>query len=297
MMNFNFNKIKEILPLIKKTFDYFVWVMFFVFLVLGGVIFVTDRTYPGDNLYPFKLKFEGFVLATSKILNKQVDFSIDLVAKRSNEIAKILTPKNSMETLGRLDTQVVLTASSISQIQDPTERKRAATKYIAKLNQVSSTLTEKKREFTPVPAQVFPTAAPRVNLNQVQNNTSSPTPAPPPPASSNETPDVSEQIDNTQETIEETIEEMSEIIDQPTMQQDVPITPTQAPTSTPQPTNTPVPTSIPQSATHDQEPQNGSDKKTGDKKEDETPTTAPTDIPQPTTQENTPVQNEVPVSN
>ena len=107
MINFDFNKIRNILPLIKKVFDYFVWVMFFVLLVLGGIIFVTDRTYPGDNLYPFKLKFEDFVLATSKILNKQVDFSIDLVAKRSNEVAKILTPKNSEETLGRLDNQVV----------------------------------------------------------------------------------------------------------------------------------------------------------------------------------------------
>ncbi len=294
-MNFNFNKIKEILPLIKKAFDYFVWVMFFVLLVLGGIIFVTDRTYPGAKLYPFKLKFEGFVLATSKILNKQVDFSIDLVAKRSNEVAKILTPKNSKETLGRLDTQVVLTASSISQIQDPTERKKAATKYIAKLNQVSSTLTEKKKEFAPMP--VSPTIAPQVNLNQVQNNPSSPTPTPP-PSTSNETPDVSEQIDNTQETIEDTIEEMDEIINQPTMQQDVPITPTQSPTSTPQPTDTPMPpTSIPESDTNNQGFNNNSDKKKGDKKEDETPTTAPTDVPQPTIQENTPIPTEVPVSN
>lgn len=294
-MSFNFNKIKEILPLIKKAFDYFVWVMFFVLLVLGGVIFITDRTYPGDNLYPFKLKFEGFVLATSKILNKQVDFSIDLVAKRSNEIAKILTSKNSKETLGRLDTQVVLTASSISQIQDPAERKMAATKYIAKLNQVSSTLAEKKKEFAPVPAQVFPTVAP-------QNNSYSPTPAPP-PATSNENSDVSEQIDNTQETIEDTIEEMGEIINQPTMQQDVPITPTEAPTSTPA-----APTINPQSSIQDPEPKDTSNKKIRKKREKEEPTATPqptipestpipTEIPQPTNQDNTPVPTEVPVNN
>ena len=283
MMNLNFNKVKEILPLIKKVFDYFVWVMFFVLLVLGGIIFVTDRTYPGDNLYSFKLKFEGFVLATSKILNKQVDFSIDLVAKRSNEIAKILTPKNSKETLGRLDTQVVLTASSISQIQDPKERKRAATKYIVKLNQVSSTLTEKKKEFVSTP--VYPTAAPQVNLNQAQNNPNPPTPTQH-PAISNETSDVSEQIDNTQETIEDTIDEMDEIINnQPIIEpeQDIPIIPTQAPTSTPQPTNTPEPTITPNSAAHDQGSENSSDKK-ADKKEDEVPT------------ENTPIPTEVPVN-
>lgn len=275
------------LGIVKKVFDYFVWVMFFVLLVLGGIIFVTDRTYPGDNLYPFKLKFEGFVLATSKILNKQVDFSIDLVAKRSNEVAKILTPKNSEETLGRLDNQVVLTASSITQIQDPTERKKAATKYIIKLNQVSSTLTEKKKEFVPVP--VSPTTAP-------QYNPSSPTPAPP-PETSNETPDVSEQIDNTQETIEDTIEEMGEIINQSTMQQDIPITPTQAPISTPQPTDIPIPTSTP-SVNYEQEFQNDSDKKTHDKKEGSESSPIPTDIPQPTIPpDNTPIPTEVPVNN
>lgn len=287
MINFDFNKIRNILPLIKKVFDYFVWVMFFVLLVLGGIIFVTDRTYPGAKLYPFKLKFEDFVLATSKILNKQVDFSIDLVAKRSNEIAKILTPKNSKETLGRLDTQVVLTASSISQIQDPVERKKAATKYIAKLNQVSSTLTEKKKEFVSTP--VSPTTVPQANLNQVQNNSNSPTP---PPATSNETSDVSEQIDNAQETIEDTIDEMDEIINQPVIQQDIPIIPTEVPTSTPQPTNTPEPTNVPRSAAHDQGSQNGPDKK-----EDQEPTITPTTIPQPTVQESPTIPTEVPVNN
>lgn len=272
------------LGIAKKVFDYFVWVMFFVLLVLGGIIFVTDRTYPGAKLYPFKLKFEDFVLATSKILNKQVDFSIDLVAKRSNEIAKILTPKNSKETLGRLDTQVVLTANSISQIQDPTERKKAASKYIVKLSQVSSTLTEKKKEF--VPTSVSPTTAPQVNLSPTQNNNNPPTSTPPPPTT-DEASDVSEQIDDTQETIEDTIDEMDEIINQPdAMQQDVPLIPTPTLTSIPQPTNTPVPTIAPNSAAHDQEPQNDSDKK-ADKKEDEIPTPI---------QENTPVPTEVPVN-
>ncbi len=132
---------------IKKVFDYIVWVAFFGFLLLGVIIYVTNNTYPGDKMYPFKLKFEEFALLTSKVLNKQIDFSIDLVSKRSYEVAKILSSKNSAETLNRLDTQVELTAASISQISDPVEKKKAAEQYIIKLNEASTILSEKQKEF------------------------------------------------------------------------------------------------------------------------------------------------------
>ena len=135
------------IALTKKIFDYFVWVAFFGFLLLGVIIYITNTTYPGDKLYSFKLMFEDFTLATSKILNKQVDFSIDLVSKRSQEVAKILSSKNSQETLNRLDVQVELTAVSISQIPDPVERKKAAEEYIVKLNEASIILSEKEKEL------------------------------------------------------------------------------------------------------------------------------------------------------
>jgi len=272
--------------LIKRVFDYLVWVMFFVLLILGGIIFVTDRTYPGDKLYSFKLKFEDFALVTSKILNKQVDFNIALVSKRSKEIAKILTPKNSGETLNRLDTQVELTADSISQIENPVEKKKAATKYIAKLTEVSSTLAEKKKEFVATPTNSVIT--PQVNVPQVQNNpTSPPTPIPTQtPTISPEVIEVSEQIDNTQETIEETIEEMTEIINQPTMQNVAPA----PPIGTTQPTDTPTPTINSNSNNYDSVLQNSSDQKTGAQKEDQESTPIPT-------QDNTPIPTEIPVNN
>jgi len=137
----------NIAALIKKIFDYIVWVAFFGFLLLGVIIYITNTTYPGDKLYSFKLMFEDFTLATSKILNKQIDFSIDLVSKRSQEVAKILSSKNSEETLNRLDVQVELTAVSISQIPDPVERKKAAEEYIVKLNEASIILSEKEKEL------------------------------------------------------------------------------------------------------------------------------------------------------
>ena len=175
----------NIATLIKKIFDYIVWVAFFGFLLLGVVIYITNNTYPGDKMYPFKLKFEEFTLLTSKILNKQIDFSIDLVSKRSYEVAKILSPNNSAETLSRLDTQVELTAASITQISDPIEKKKAAEQYIVKLNEASTILSEKQKEFnttatTTSDNQSQPTEqpSPYPTTQQKIQSTSTPTPAP-----------------------------------------------------------------------------------------------------------------------
>lgn len=195
--------------------------MFFGLLLLGGIIFVSNRTYPGDDLYSFKLKFESFALATSKILNKQVDFSIDLVSRRSNEVAKILTPKNSEETLSRLDTQIESTAVSIAQISDPVEKKKAATKYITKLNEVSSVLSEKQKEFvaepqsalqptvqpnTQQPSEFKPTERVSQDILPSITPTSIPTSTPAPEIAT-----VSEQLDNTQQTIQQAIDEMTDL--------------------------------------------------------------------------------------
>jgi hypothetical protein len=215
--------------LIKRVFDYFIWLMFFVLLLLGGVIFVTDRTYPGDYLYPFKLKFESFALATSKILNKQVDFSIDLVTKRSNEVVKILTLNYGRDSLNRLDTQVELTANSISEITDPAEKKRAAEKYIVKLNEVSFVLAKKQKDIIVIPQKNVQNIIPTVPL--------------PMPTSSPAVTTVSQQIDNSQKIIDQTIKQMKDEIANQSAGQNV--TPTLTNTPPPTPTITPIPTSVP----------------------------------------------------
>ncbi|MCR4276924.1 MAG: hypothetical protein NUV87_02230 [Candidatus Roizmanbacteria bacterium] len=223
---------------IKKVFDYIVWVAFFGFLLLGVIIYITNTTYPGDRLYPFKLKFEDFVLATSKILNKQVDFSIDLVSKRSQEVAKILSSKNSADTLSRLDVQVELTAVSISQISDPVERKEAAEEYIVKLNEASIILSEKEKDLlgssttysttintgiqtTPQPttqlpapeSTIIPTATPIIIVQTATQPTSQPTAVQPIPtvAPVLTSTNVSQQINNSQTTIQQTISEMKNL--------------------------------------------------------------------------------------
>ena len=139
--------------LLKKVFDCFIWVLFFVLLFIGGIIYVSSKTYPGDYLYSYKLKFENFALATSKVMNKQIDFSIDLVGKRSNEATTILRSKYGKDGLDRLSTQVELTATSISEITDPVEKKQAAEKYIVKLNEVSSVLSQKQKDLVTTTTQ------------------------------------------------------------------------------------------------------------------------------------------------
>ena len=238
----------NIVASIKKVFDYVVWVAFFGFLLLGVVIYVTNNTYPGDKFYPFKLKFEEFVLLTSKVLNKQIDFSIDLVSKRSYEVAKILSPNNSAETLGRLDTQVELTAASITQISDPVEKKKAAEQYIVKLNEASTILSEKQKELNTTTATIsdnqpqptekpssYPTTQPTSTPTPpAQSTLTEPTTAQQPiqptatptiqpttiilptpttvPPTSNE--NVTQQIINSQETIQQTIIEMQNLATQ-----------------------------------------------------------------------------------
>jgi len=178
--------------------------------------------------------FEDFTLATSKILNKQVDFSIDLVSKRSQEVAKILSSKNSEETLNRLDTQVELTAVSISQISDPVERKKAAEEYIIKLNEASVILSEKEKElltdtntnlqiqptlqptvksFEPestIAPTVMPTTASQIAAQPTSQPTLQPTVILPTPTTApvSDTTNVSQQINNSQTTIQQTIAEM-----------------------------------------------------------------------------------------
>lgn len=210
---------------IKKVFDYIVWVAFFGFLLLGVVIYVTNNTYPGDKFYPFKLKFEEFVLLTSKVLNKQIDFSIDLVSKRSYEVAKILSPNNSAETLGRLDTQVELTAASITQISDPVEKKKAAEEYIVKLNEASIILSEKEKELLGSSTTYSPTTNTGIQTTPQPTSSSSITEPTP-------TPTITIQVITQQPVTQPTVGPISEptstqAVDQPT------IVPTAVPTTTP----------------------------------------------------------------
>jgi len=144
-----------------------------------------------------------------------------LVSKRSQEVAKILSSKNSEETLNSLDTQVELTAVSISQIPDPVERKKAAEAYILKLNEASVILSEKEKEligssttYSPTTSsEIQPTIAQNLQVTPLPTTTSTiyePTAIPPTPTStpvSTQT-NVSQQINNSQTTIQQTIAEM-----------------------------------------------------------------------------------------
>lgn len=285
------------IPSIKKIFDYSIWAIFGILLILGGIIYVTDRTYPGDRLYPFKLQFEDFVLATSKILNKQVDVSINMVMKRSDELTKVWSSGYALVGLNSLNSQVDMTANSINQIQDPELKKLEAERYIAKLDEVSAALREKQAALAAntntvtsqtvgapaqyVQNQLAGTQQPASQVIQpVQNsqgqtitsNTTStstnkpsagsgslPTPSPV-PSSTSETSTLSQQLNDTQQNIQQTITQMTSLTTN-----DVNVTPTEAPTATTAPVvpTSPPPTAVPVIPTNPP------------------PTTAPTSAPPP----------------
>ena len=215
--------------IVKKVIDYGTWALFSVFFILSLLFYITRDSLPGDWLFGTKLGLERVLIATSSLLNKQVDFQIDFVSRRYREISKVLSSKYGLESLMRLDGQVVETADSIANIKDPEERKEAANKYIAELTFISAGLEQEQEKFVSTPP---PTYYPPANN------------APP------ETQAISDQIDNTQETIEETITDMNEI-----QLQDAPIQPTATPTPTPDkrnnlqplipPTDTPAPSQEP----------------------------------------------------
>lgn len=264
------------IPSVKKIFDYSIWGIFGALLILGGIIYVTDRTYPGDKLYPFKLQFENFVLATSKILNKQVDVSINMVMKRSDELTKVWSSGSAQVGLNSLNSQVDLTANSINQIQDPELKKLEAERYIAKLDEVSAALREKQAELAAnspqtntvssqtasspvqyIQNQPAGTQQPAVQIIQpvqdsqgqtiTSNTTSTSTnkpstassslPTPSPTASTSETSTVSQQLNDTQQNIQQTITQMTSLTTN-----DISVTPTEVPTATTAPV---VPTSPP----------------------------------------------------
>ncbi|MBI5126865.1 hypothetical protein HZA76_00200 [Candidatus Roizmanbacteria bacterium] len=256
------------MTIVKKIIDYGVWVIFFVFFGYSSLFYVTKDSLPGDKLYGAKLAAEKILIASSSVLYKQVDFQINFVARRFDEVTKVLASKYGTESLERLDGQVVETAETITNIKDPVERKEAAAKYVAQLSSISSGLANEKQKIVsrPIgnqPQYVYnaPTtntgtnsySPPATQTPQNQPENTYPTPTPP-LITQTQSASISNQIDETQATIQETINDMNQIQLQdstiqptvtPTPTTEIIVPPTSVPTQPPTPTtsqnNTPTP--------------------------------------------------------
>lgn len=241
------------MSLFKKIADASIWVIFVICFILAILAFIARNAVPGDALFGLKLAFEQGLLASSKLLNKQVDVEIGFVSKRFNETTRVISSKYASESLNRLDTQVEVTANEIAQIEDPTQRQEAANKYIAELSQVSNALTQEKQKLQNTYYQPPTTIKNNTGSYSGQTTTTNiaPTNSPQVAITSPQAPDVSQQIDNTQQTIQQTIDQMTQISTQsttdivaPTSEPPTPTTPPEIPTVAPTAAPTQAPATV-----------------------------------------------------
>lgn len=243
------------MTIVKKIFDYAVWVLIFFFFGLSLLFYFSKDAVPGEPMFGTKLGLEKIMIATSAILNRQVDTQIEFVARRYNEVNKVLASEYGSESLKRLDNQVIETAQTIALIENPVEKKEAAAKYSAQLLYISTGLKQEQEKIitNTQASEVYqsPTVYSPPSQNQlVVNQDSYPTPTllPPstiavqnqpentyqaPPAFAQVPPpqiaSIASDINNTQTTIQQTINQMNQI------QQQTSSPPVQIPTSTPIP--------------------------------------------------------------
>lgn len=234
------------MPIAKKIFDYGIWVVFFAISTYASLFYVTKDAIPGDFLYGTKLGVEKVLIASSSLLYRQVDFQIDFVTRRFDEVTKVLASQYGIDSLVRLDSQVVETAESIANIKDPNERKKAADKFITELSYISDKLDEEEEKYIQktLTTNTIPTVTP---VDTRWYNPLAPQPTSGAIASSQ---NVVDQIDSTQNTISSTITSLETIKEQTNNSTGPTPTSSLQKTSefkftetTPTPTMTPVPTS------------------------------------------------------
>ena len=214
----------------KKVLDYSVWIIFFGISLFVVLFLASSSAVPGDFLFGTKLGLEKVIIASSKLLNNQVDAQMSFLSSRLHETTKTINTQYASASFKRLDDQVDTTATTISMISDPVERKQAAQKYVAQLTDVSTVLSQEKQRYT----NTSSTGTTTTSNNQTPTST--------PQSTTSTTTSVTEQIDTTQANVTQTIEQMTQIqyADTNTV-----ATPTEVPTSVPTSVPTEVPTSAP----------------------------------------------------
>lgn len=221
---------------LKKVLDYSVWAIFFGISIFVVLFLASANAVPGDALFGTKLGLEKVIIASSKILNNQVDAQMSFLSNRLHETTKTINTPYASASFKRLDDQVDTTATTISMISDPVERKQAAQKYVAQLTDVSTILSQEKQKYVSTTTSYAPTSTSNT-ITASKDNSLTPTPTPSQTTSSSSN-SIATQIDTTQANVTQTIEQMTQIqyADTNTV-----TTPTETPTSVP----TDVPTVAP----------------------------------------------------
>jgi len=142
---------------IKNIIDSFTWMIFFFIIVLTGIVFISQKSVPGDSTYGVKLGFEKALVRASKVINSEITVQIELTKRRAAETQKVIASTHATESLNNLSQQVSTTEQTILTIQDPQKQQEAAVAFIKTLTNTQDVLeTEKQQIQQTIPENLLP---------------------------------------------------------------------------------------------------------------------------------------------
>ncbi len=249
---------------IRKIFNASSWFVFFAFLPVTVLIFLSQNTVPGDMFYPIKRSMENVVLAAATVSpTTRAAFRTDLTTRRFDEAEKLLLGSSDINGLKEFVVEIQAAQEEVSAISDPIKKQELQQKiqtsvieYEKRLDAVKVKLVAREPRQLAIIATLTPTGSqtvsPTIEPTTIPLPTNTPFPVPtakvgqpaiptntpvPLPTSTPKPPTPSKQTPSATPT--------------PVPPTDVPtIAPTltseQTPTSTPVPSFTPTPTPVPE---------------------------------------------------
>jgi len=143
---------------IKRSFSSFTWVIFFFFIALTGIVYLSQNSVPGEPTFAVKLGFEEALVRASRVMNNEITVQIELTKRRVKETEKVIATNHASESLTNLANQVSTTEQTILAMNDPQKQKEAAKEYIETLSVTDSVLESEKIDLPKASIFVPPTS-------------------------------------------------------------------------------------------------------------------------------------------
>lgn len=129
----------------NRSFNIFLWVIFFMLMAPSGMVLASWNAVPGDATYSWKTGMENILIAVLPSQQLKSATHSKLTERRMGEVSKVLSGSHASEGLANLNKQMFTTQASLKEIKNPEERAKAVAAYIQTLNEVSSQLENEKQ--------------------------------------------------------------------------------------------------------------------------------------------------------